>query len=117
MSPGSVIIDISIDSGGCVETSELCTHDKPTITKHGVIHYGVPNIPSRVSRTASFALSNILTPMLLDMAERGGIEDTLRGNLNLQKGLYMYNGVLTSKIIGEWHNLPYSTANLLLGGI
>ncbi|MCC5917490.1 MAG: alanine dehydrogenase [Cryomorphaceae bacterium] len=117
MSPGSVIIDVSIDSGGCIETSELCTHDRPTVTKHGVIHYGVPNIPSRVSRTASFALSNILTPLLLDTANRGGVEETLRSNLNLQKGLYMYNGVLTSKVIGEWHNLPYSAASLLLGGI
>lgn len=117
MSPGSVIIDVSIDSGGCIETSELCTHDKPTRIKHGVIHYGVPNIPSRVSRTASIALSNILTPLLLDVADRGGIEETLRNKPNLQHSLYMYNGVLTSKIIGEWHNLPYSTANLLLGGI
>lgn len=117
MSPGSVIIDVSIDSGGCVETSELCTHDKPIRSKHGVIHYGVPNIPSRVSRTASIALSNILTPLLLDVADRGGIEETLRNKPNLQKGLYIYNGVLTSKIIGEWHSLPYSTANLLLGGM
>ncbi len=117
MSPGSVVIDVSIDSGGCVETSELCSHDKPTCIKHGVIHYGVPNIPSRVSRTASIALSNILTPLLLDVADRGGIEETLRNKPNLQHSLYMYNGVLTSKFIGEWHNLPYSTANLLLGGI
>lgn len=117
MSPGSVIIDVSIDSGGCVETSEICSHDKPIHLKHGIIHYGVPNIPSRVSRTASIALSNILTPLLLDVADRGGIEETLRNKSNLQHSLYMYNGVLTSKTIGEWHNLPYSTANLLLGGI
>jgi alanine dehydrogenase len=117
MQSGSVIVDVSIDTGGCIETSELCSHDHPTVTKHGIIHYGVPNIPSRVARTASLALSNILTPLLLDVAERGGVEDALRSQPCLQKGLYMYNGVLTSKIIGEWHNLPYTPASLILGGV
>jgi alanine dehydrogenase len=117
MQPGSVIVDVSIDTGGCVETSELCTHDNPTVIKHDIIHYAVPNIPSRVARTASLALSNILTPILMEIAEQGGVENVLRTKQCYQQGLYMYNGVLTSKVIGEWHNLPYSPASLLLGGL
>ena len=115
MKPGSVIVDVSIDNGGCFETSELTNHDKPTFTKHGVIHYCVPNIASRVSRTASFSLSNVLAPMLLDMSDYGGHENALRTRKHLRSGLYMYNGILTHKTIGEWYNLPYSDSELLLG--
>lgn len=117
MKAGSVIVDVSIDQGGCFETSELTDHDKPVFTKYDVIHYCVPNIPSRVSRTASFSLSNILAPALLEIGEKGGVEPLLRSRKNMRRGLYLYNGILTSKGIGEWFNLPYSDADLLFGGL
>src|SRR5690606_25096543 len=75
MKAGSVIVDVSIDQGGCFETSEVTTHTNPILVKHDVIHYGVPNIPSRVARTASYALSNIFTPILIDIAESGGFKN------------------------------------------
>ncbi|MCK5782143.1 MAG: alanine dehydrogenase [Flavobacteriales bacterium] len=114
MKDGAVIIDVSIDSGGIVETSELTSHEDPTITKHGVIHYGVPNIPSRVSRTASLSISNYFTPYLLDIADRGGIESVLPHDKGLQTGIYMYHGVLTSTAVGEYFNIPFKDINLLV---
>ena len=74
MKKGAVVVDVSIDQGGCFETSEITSHKKPTFVKHGVVHYCVPNIASRVSRTASMAISNIITPILLRIAEEGGVE-------------------------------------------
>ncbi len=115
MKPGSVIVDVSIDNGGCFETSELTNHDEPVFTKHGIIHYCVPNIASRVSRTASFSLSNVLAPLLIEIADKGGYENALKMSKHLRSGLYMYNGILTHKAIGEWYNLPYSDAELLTG--
>lgn len=114
MKSSSVIIDVSIDMGGCVETSEVTHHDQPVFTKHGVIHYGVPNIPSRYAKTASLSLSNIITPLLLQMAEMGGIEEALRFNKQFRTGLYYYHGRLTSKAISQWFNLEYRDINLLL---
>ncbi|MEN8137267.1 MAG: alanine dehydrogenase [Bacteroidota bacterium] len=114
MKDGSVIIDVSIDSGGIVETSELTSHDVPTVVKHGVIHYGVPNIPSRVSRTASLSISNYFTPYLLDIANRGGIESVLPFDKGLQTGVYMYHGILTSAAIGEHLKIPSKDINLLM---
>lgn len=113
MKPGSVIVDVSIDQGGCFETSEITSHDNPIVMKHGVIHYGVPNIASRVSRTASFSLSNIFSQMLLTFGEEGGIEDVLRYRKEIRAGMYLYNGVLTNRAIGEWFELPYSDGDLL----
>ncbi|GGH66546.1 MAG: alanine dehydrogenase [Bacteroidetes bacterium] len=115
MKPGSVIVDVSIDQGGCFETSELTSHDDPVVVKHGVIHYGVPNIASRVSRTASFSLSNIFAQLLLSFGEEGGVEDSLRFRKEIRAGMYIYNGVLVNKAIGEWFDLPYSDGNLLFG--
>lgn len=115
MKPGSVIVDVSIDNGGVFETSEITTHDNPIFIKHGVIHYCVPNIASRVSRTASFSLSNVLAPLLLDISEKGGCLSALKMNANLRSGLYLFNGIVTKKSIGEWYNLPYSEAELLIG--
>ena len=114
MKKGSVIIDVSIDSGGIVETSEITSHDIPTKIKHGVIHYGVPNIPSRVSRTASLSISNYFTPYLLDIAERGGIESVLYKDKGLQSGMYVYNGIITAKSVGKYFNIPYKDISLLL---
>jgi len=114
MKAGAVIVDVSIDRGGCFETSEITTHSKPTFIKHGVIHYCVPNIPSRYSRTASVSISNIFTPYLLNIADKGGIENAARYDKSLQKGIYFYHGILTHKAVGDWFNLPYRDINLLI---
>jgi len=114
MKKGAVIIDVSIDMGGCFETSELTSHNKPTIEKFGVIHYGVPNIPSRYPKTASISISNIFTPYLLKLGDDGGLENSLRFDKGLRNGLYMYHGILTNKTVGEWFELQYSDINFLL---
>lgn len=114
MKPGAVIIDISIDMGGCFETSELTTHEKPTFVKYGVTHYCVPNLPSRYSKTASISLSNIFTPYILNIADDGGIEHSIRMDKGLKNGIYMYHGINTNKSVGEWYNLPCSDVNLLI---
>ncbi len=114
MKKGSVIVDVSIDTGGCFETSEVTTHEKPTFINHDVIHYCVPNIPSRYSKTASLSISNIITPFLLQIAEDGGIERAIRYNNGLKHGVYTYHGILTNKAIGEWFNLNYSDINLIV---
>jgi len=109
MKPLSVIVDVSIDRGGCFETSDLTTHNNPTFVKHGVIHYCVPNIPSRMARTASFSLSNIFSTLLLKMGNFGGVKNTIIQNDNISQGVYVINGNLTNKVIGDWYNLPYKT--------
>lgn len=114
MKAGAVIIDVSIDMGGCFETSEITTHDHPTFEYNGITHYCVPNIPARYSRSASVSLSNIFTPYLLKIAEDGGIENALRFDRGLKNGLYFYHGILTSKPIADWFDLTYSDANLLI---
>ena len=114
MKTGAVIIDVSIDMGGCFETSEVTSHDNPTFVKHGVIHYCVPNIPARYARTSSVSISNIFTPYLLKIAEDGGIENSLRIDMGLKNGLYFYHGVLTNKSVADWFDLDYSDANLLI---
>jgi alanine dehydrogenase len=114
MKQGAVIIDVSIDMGGCFETSELTTHDHPTFEKHGVIHYCVPNIPARYSRTSSVSLSNIFTPYLLQIAEAGGLENAIRQDMGLKNGLYVYHGVITNKSVSNWFDLDASDLNLLI---
>ncbi|WP_405382139.1 alanine dehydrogenase [Maribacter sp. LLG6340-A2] len=114
MKKGAVIIDVSIDTGGCFETSEITNHSKPTKEKFGVIHYGVPNIPSRYPKTASVSISNIFTPYLLKIGEDGGLENSLRFDKGLRNGLYMYHGILTNKSVGEWFDLQYSDINFLI---
>jgi len=114
MKAGAVIIDVSIDMGGCFETSEITTHDKPTFEYNGITHYCVPNIPARYSRSASVCISNIFTPYLLKISEDGGIENALRFDRGLKNGLYFYHGILTSKSIADWFDLKYSDANLLI---
>ena len=114
MKKGAVVVDVSIDNGGCFETSEITTHSNPTFIKHGVIHYCVPNIPSRYSRTASVSISNIFTPYLLKIGEEGGIENAARFDKSLQKGMYFYHGVLSNKTIADWFSLPFTDINLLI---
>jgi len=115
MKPKSVIVDVSIDQGGCFETSELTTHEFPTFIKHDVIHYGVPNIASRVAKTASFSLSNILAPLLLGVGEGGGVKGMLLRSPNIRGGVYVYNGIITNRGIGTWFDLPHKEIRLLLG--
>ncbi|OMP30696.1 alanine dehydrogenase [Mangrovimonas sp. DI 80] len=114
MKSGSVIIDVSIDMGGCFETSEVTNHDNPTFDYNGVTHYCVPNIPARYSRSASVTISNIFTPYLLQIGEDGGIEDAIRYDRGLKNGLYFYHGILTNKSVADWFSLSYSDVNLLI---
>jgi len=114
MAPNSVIIDVSIDQGGCVETSRLTTHEQPVFRKHHVIHYCVPNIASRVARTASIALNNVFLPFLLEVGALGGIEEILYTSRWVMKGVYAYKGALTNAYIAQKFNLPYKDLSLLM---
>jgi alanine dehydrogenase len=114
MKYGSVIVDISIDQGGCFETSRVTTHDRPVFKEHGVIHYCVPNIASRVSRTASYALSNIFAPVLLSIGDEGGITNLVRSQEGFQHGVYMYNGVLTHEGVANMFDLSWKPLKLLI---
>lgn len=114
MKPGAVIVDVSIDQGGCIETSEPTTHMKPVFTKYDVTHYCVPNMASRVARTASLAISNILVPVLLKIGEEGGIDDMIYQNQGFRKGVYTYRGSLTNLGLAKKFNLGYKDLNLLM---
>ncbi|OFY26781.1 MAG: alanine dehydrogenase [Bacteroidetes bacterium GWF2_35_48] len=114
MKKGSVIVDISIDEGGCVETSRLTSHSNPVFIEHGVVHYCVPNIASRVARTASYALSNIFGPILLKVGEAGDIKQLLKEDAGVRKGVYMYNGILTNPYIGNMFDIPSKDIELLM---
>lgn len=114
MKNGSVIVDVSIDQGGCIETSECRDHKNPVFIKHGVIHYCVPNIPSRVSRTASIALSNVFSPLLIQMSEAGSLRNMLMEDIGIRKGVYLYNGLLTNPIVGRHFGIPSKDIDLLM---
>jgi alanine dehydrogenase len=114
MKIGAVIVDVSIDTGGCFETSEVTSHEKPTFIKNNVLHYCVPNIPSRYSKTASLSISNIISPYLMKIAEDGGIESAIRCDKGLKNGVYMYHGILTNSAIGDWFDLPCNDINLIV---
>jgi alanine dehydrogenase len=114
MRPGSVIIDVSIDRGGCFETSQITTHEHPVFTKYGVIHYCVPNIPSGFSRTASHAISNVLMPLLLEAGEEGGFENLVWHKIHLRSGIYLFKGALTNFHLSQRFDLKYTDLNLLI---
>ena len=114
MKPGSVIIDVSIDQGGCFATSEVTSHAKPTYTKHEVIHYCVPNIASRVARTASIAVSNILVPILLKAGDSGSVERMIFSDLGVRNGVYTYKGCLTNEYLGTRFKIKSTDLDLLL---
>lgn len=114
MSFGSVIIDVSIDQGGCFETSEVTNHSDPVFKKYGVTHYCVPNIASRVPRTASYALSNIFTPILLNMGEEGGMDAILWKDPHVRSAAYLYRGTVTNKFVADYCKLPFRDLNLLM---
>ena len=114
MKPGSVIIDVSIDQGGCFETSEVTSLQKPTFVRHGVIHYCVPNIASRVPRTASIAISNILTPILINAESTRDIEHLLFTHPGLRHGVYTYKGCLCNEYLGERFDIKSTHLDLLI---
>ncbi len=114
MKQGSVIVDVSIDQGGCFETSRPTHHNDPVFIEHGVTHYCVPNIASRVPHTASMSLNNFLTPLLLNIGEAGGITQYVKKDSAFNKGVYVFNGTLTNKQIGERFDLRYRDLDLLL---
>jgi alanine dehydrogenase len=114
MRPGTVIVDVSIDRGGCFETSVVTTHEKPVFTKYDVIHYCVPNIPSGFARTASQAISNVLMPLLLETAAEGGVEKLIWYKLNIRSGIYLFKGSLTNFYLSERFELKYTDLNLLI---
>jgi alanine dehydrogenase len=114
MRTGSVIIDVSIDRGGCFETSEITTHENPVYKKYGVIHYCVPNIPSGFARTASQAISNVIMPLLLEAGEDGGFERMVWHQIHLRSGIYMFKGALTNFYLSERFGLKYTDLNLLI---
>jgi alanine dehydrogenase len=115
MKSGSVIIDVSIDNGGCFETSELTTHENPVFIKHDVIHYCVPNIASAVSNTASQAISNILMPLILSFSDSvGGSDSIINNKPGLISATYIYKGKLTSKVLSKKFNMKFIDLNLIL---
>ncbi|NTU58890.1 MAG: alanine dehydrogenase [Chlorobiaceae bacterium] len=114
MKPGSVIIDVSIDQGACFATSRHTTHTNPIYVKHGVTHYCVPNIPSAVAKTASYALTNTLLPFLQKLTAHETIPDMLWKSHSLRKGTYLYKGYVTKKILAELTDFPYREIDMLL---
>jgi len=114
MKKGSLIVDLNMDTGSFIETSHLTDHGNPVFEKHGVIHYCVPNIASRVSRTASIAMSNVFTPILLEIADAGGMSGMLKENPGIRNATYIYNGILTSSAIGRKFNINAKDINLLM---
>ena len=114
MRPGSVIMDVSIDRGGCFETSEVTSHEHPVVNKYDVIHYGVPNIPSGFARTASEAISNVLMPLLMKIGDEGGLEKLVWHQFNIRNGIYLFKGALTNFHLSERFNLKYTDLNLLI---
>ncbi|MBN1252477.1 MAG: alanine dehydrogenase [Bacteroidales bacterium] len=114
MKNGSVIIDLNADRVSCFETSKPTNHSKPTFEKHGVIHYCVPNIASRVARTASIALSNILSEDIIRISEQGGVINLLKSDKGLREGVYIFNGILTKEIVGNKFEIISKDINLLM---
>ena len=114
MKKGSFLIDLSIDRGGCIETMECRDLQDPVYEKHGVIHFSAWNLPSRVARTASIALSNVFTPLVQEMADQGGLDPLLKSYTGLNDGVYIYKGILTNETLGQKFNLLSKDLNLLL---
>jgi len=116
MKPGAIIVDMSVDQGGCFETSECRTLQHPIFEKHGVIHYCVPNISARVARTSSMALSNIFAPMLLKITSSGSTNSAINESVGFRHGAFIYNGVLVNRLIGNYYNIPSNDIGLLIAG-
>jgi alanine dehydrogenase len=114
MKRGSVIIDLNASQGGCFETTRFTTLSNPTFEKYGVIHHCVPNISASVSRTTTIALSNIFASIMLEVGEIGGISHYIKSNKGFREGVYIYNGLLTNKDVGNKFNIPSKELDLLL---
>jgi alanine dehydrogenase len=114
MRPGSVIVDVCIDHGGCFETSSITSHKDPVFRKYDVIHYCVPNIPSGFARTASQSISNVLMTLLLEMADEGGFENLVWYKINIRSGIYLFKGALTNFQLSERFDLKFTDLNLLI---
>jgi alanine dehydrogenase len=114
MRQGSVVVDVSIDRGGCFETSEITSLESPIFIKHGVIHYCVPNIPSGFARTASQAISNVIMPLLLEAAESGGFESLVWHKVSIRSGIYLFKGSLTNFHLSQRFDIKYTDLNLLI---
>lgn len=117
MRPGSVIVDVSIDQGGCIATSQLTDHKNPVFKKYDVTHYCVPNMASSVPHSASLALSNYFAPTVLKIGVGGGLEGFLRTDYGFCQGIYLLNGIITNKQVGQQFNLPYQDIDLLMAAI
>jgi len=117
MKEGAIIIDVSIDQGGCFETSRPTTHNNPVFKEYGVTHYCVPNIASRVPHTASQALNNIFVPILLDICSEGGIEALIKKDPGVRQGVYLFNGTVTNMSISKNFNLPFQDIDLLMAAL
>ncbi len=116
MQSGSVIVDVSIAQGGCFETSRVTNHTQPVFKKHGITHYCVPNIASRVPHTASYALSNFFAPIIQHIGSEGGVDAILKSDPGIRMGVYLYQGIMTNKYISETYNIPFQDIDLLMAG-
>jgi alanine dehydrogenase len=116
MKKGAVIVDMSVDQGGCFETSECRSISNPIFEKHGIIHYCVPNISARVGRTSSIVLSNIFTPIILKIGESGGVRQSITDSAGFRHGAYVYNGIMVNRLMGEYYSIPSNDIGLFLTG-
>jgi len=116
MKAGAIIIDMSVDQGGCFETSECRTLQNPVFEKHGIIHYCVPNISARVARTSSMALSNIFAPIILKIGKSGSVNSAIAESSGFRHGAYIYGGVLVNRLIGSYYGISSNDIGLLLAG-
>ena len=117
MKDGSVIIDVSIDHGGCFESSEVTTHKNPIFVKHGIIHYCVPNIASRVARTSSFAICSIISPLLIKIGQEGGVKNLIKQDEGVRSGVYTFRKMMTNKTLSEMFDFQFKDLNLIITAI
>lgn len=114
MRDGSVIVDTMMDQGGCIDTSQPTTHSDPVFRKHGVIHYGVPNMPSNAARTATYALTNVLVPYVIKIGEAASVNEALWMDVGLRNGTYVYRKHLTKKSLASMFGIPHRDIELLI---
>jgi alanine dehydrogenase len=113
MQPGSVVVDVAVDQGGCIATCKPTTHDHPTFELHGVIHYCVPNMPGAVSQTSTFALTNV-TLRYAELIANQGVEKAVKGNAALALGVNCWDGACTYRAVAEGVNVEYTPLDKLV---
>jgi alanine dehydrogenase len=116
MRPGSVVIDISIDQGGCIETAHMTTHSNPTYVESGVVHYCVGNMPGAVPNTSTYALTNVTLPYVLDIANNG-LEEAVRRDPALARGVNAYGGLVTNQAVAEAHDMDATPLSSVITGV